>query len=60
MSEVFQFQTFICLGFFGGMGGLILLLILRSPIYDVHKKWPTNDPPIATIRKNEQYIYCLK
>ena len=29
----------------------LILLPLRSPIYDVHKKWPTNDPPTSTITK---------
>ena len=33
----------------------------RSSIYDVHKKLPIFWPPLfPTIRKNEQYIYCLK
>ena len=38
----------------------VLLLSLRSSIYDIHTKWPTNDPLTSTIRKNEQYIYCSK
>ena len=38
---------------------LVLLLSLRSPIYDVHIEWPTNEPFTSTIHKNEQ-IYCLK
>ena len=39
--------------------GAVLLLSLRSPIYDIHKKWPTNYPSTSAIRKNEQQIYCL-
>ena len=38
----------------------ILLLSLRSPIYDIYQKLPSNDPPTFTIRKNELQIYCLK
>ena len=38
----------------------ILLLSLRSPIYDIYQKLPPNDPPTFTIRKNELQIYCLK
>ena len=33
---------------------------LGSYIYDFHKKWPILWPPSPFIRKNEQYVYCLK
>ena len=40
--------------------GDIIIVFEVNHIYDIHKKWPTNDPPASTIRKNEQQIYCLK
>ena len=34
----------------------ILAIPKRSPIYDVHKKIPTNDPPTSIIPKNGQKL----